>query len=123
MTEDNAADRARDGLGRSDADLLRLIAKDHARLALNAHHSASTLLEIAARLDAATQPPPAHDRMREALADIFEHYSDRDQAPGHSHDIPGIWDTDNEPALAGKPCDWCAKWESARAALQAQEAE
>lgn len=43
---------ARDSLGRSDADLLRLIAKDHARLAPNAYHSAETLREIAGRLDA-----------------------------------------------------------------------
>lgn len=37
---------------RSDADLLRLIAKDHARLAPNAYHSAETLEQIADRLDA-----------------------------------------------------------------------
>ncbi len=40
------------GEGRSDADLLRLIAKDHARLAPNAYHSAETLVQIADRLDA-----------------------------------------------------------------------
>lgn len=40
---------------RSDADLLRLIAQDHARLAPNAYHSAATLLQIADRLST----PPA----------------------------------------------------------------
>jgi hypothetical protein len=40
------------GEKRSDADLLRLIAKDHARLAPNAYHSAETLVQIADRLDA-----------------------------------------------------------------------
>jgi hypothetical protein len=38
---------------RTDAQLLRLIAKDHARLAPNAYHSAETLVQIADRLDAA----------------------------------------------------------------------
>lgn len=30
-------------------------------------------------------------------------------APGHSHQIPGIWDSDNGDR-AGKPCAWCLTW-------------
>ncbi|WP_312196557.1 hypothetical protein [Pseudomonas luteola] len=33
-------------------------------------------------------------------------------APGHCHQIPGIWDSDNG-AKAGKPCAWCAVWNNA----------
>lgn len=36
---------------RTDAHLLRLIAKDHERLAPNAHHSADCLRQIAARIE------------------------------------------------------------------------
>ena len=35
-------------------------------------------------------------------------------APGHCHDIHGVWDSDNG-ALAGKPCAWCAVWDKAKA--------
>lgn len=38
---------------RTDADLLRLIAKDHQRLAPNAYHTAETLRQIADRIAAA----------------------------------------------------------------------
>ena len=34
-------------------------------------------------------------------------------APGHGHEIPGVWDSDNG-ALAGKPCAWCAVWKKAK---------
>jgi hypothetical protein len=37
-------------------------------------------------------------------------------APGHGHEIPGVWDSDNGP-LAGEPCAWCALWNTARRAL------
>jgi hypothetical protein len=33
-------------------------------------------------------------------------------APGHSHGIPGIWDSDNGE-LAGKKCAWCEVWREA----------
>lgn len=42
---------------------------------------------------------------------------DRD-APGHSHDKPGIWDADNKPGVAGTKCQWCAEWGAARAAIR-----
>jgi hypothetical protein len=31
-------------------------------------------------------------------------------APGHCHSEPGIWDDDNMPDKAGKPCAWCLTW-------------
>lgn len=30
-------------------------------------------------------------------------------APGHCHEIPGVWDSDNG-AKAGKECGWCKTW-------------
>ncbi|HEX8555249.1 MAG TPA: hypothetical protein VF695_11125 [Sphingomonas sp.] len=57
--------------------------------------------------------------LKQGLADIFGHFKDRDQAPDHCHTVPGFWDDDSSNGdLAGKPCDWCAKWERARLALQ-----
>lgn len=40
----------------------------------------------------------------------------RGNAPGHGHAIPGVWDEDNG-ALAGKPCAWCALWAKGKAML------
>jgi hypothetical protein len=40
-------------------------------------------------------------------------YGVRSQAPGHLHQVPGIWDSDNGP-LAGTPCAKCALWEQIR---------
>ena len=56
--------------------------------------------------------------MRDLLQGVFDHYTDRDQGPGHAHTVPGIWDDDNPPELAGKPCEWCALWERVRQALK-----
>jgi hypothetical protein len=33
----------------------------------------------------------------------------RGNAPGHAHDVPGIWDDDNGD-LAGKSCALCLTW-------------
>ncbi|WP_186139372.1 hypothetical protein [Burkholderia gladioli] len=44
-----------------------------------------------------------------------------ENAPGHAHDVPGVWDTDNG-SKAGKPCAWCMTWNRARAALAASPA-
>lgn len=35
---------------------------------------------------------------------------DDGNAPGHAHSRPGIWDNDNKPGIAGKPCAWCLTW-------------
>lgn len=40
-------------------------------------------------------------------------YGTRLQAPGHHHQVPGIWDSDNGP-IAGKPCAKCALWQQIR---------
>lgn len=37
---------------------------------------------------------------------------ERGNAPGHSHQTPGIWDRDNG-ALAGKPCRLCDAYQRA----------
>lgn len=58
--------------------------------------------------------------LRHALGGIFAYFDGKrecQQAPGHCHDVPGIWDIDNDPSIAGKSCDWCAHWNAARAAL------
>lgn len=39
-----------------------------------------------------------------------------ENAPGHDHAVPGIWDGDNGPK-AGTACAWCMTWNRARAAL------
>lgn len=39
-------------------------------------------------------------------------------APGHGHEIPGVWNSDNG-ALAGKECAWCAAWNTAVRMLDA----
>ncbi|WP_186121448.1 hypothetical protein [Burkholderia gladioli] len=41
-----------------------------------------------------------------------------ENAPGHAHDVLGVWDSDNG-SKAGKPCAWCMTWNRARAALAA----
>lgn len=41
---------------------------------------------------------------------------DDGNAPGHGHEIPGIWDDDNGK-LAGQPCAWCALWNRAKAMI------
>lgn len=56
-------------------------------------------------------------KMREALAGIIQHFSVtrwRDNAPGHGHLTPGVWDDDvSNGSNAGQPCEWCAEWKAA----------
>ncbi|CAJ8802332.1 Uncharacterised protein [Burkholderia pseudomallei] len=49
-------------------------------------------------------------------------YRGIENAPGHAHDRPGIWDSDNG-AKAGTQCAWCATWNAARAALAQRQGE
>lgn len=67
---------------------------------------------------------------RDLLAAVVRETDDREyeypwdgaeNAPGHAHDVPGIWDADNGKK-AGKPCAWCMTWNRARAALAASPA-
>ena len=67
-TEDNGEVVQADGLGRTDADLLRLIAKDHERLAPNAYHSAETLRQIADRLAGRQSPDSLVEGIQRAIA-------------------------------------------------------
>lgn len=62
---------------------------------------------------------------REILAAVLREHPEqtwrRDgNAPGHGHDIPGIWDSDNG-SLAGKPCAWCLTWKTAVEAIAAMK--
>lgn len=59
------------------------------------------------------------------FAQLLDQLGERDRgdgnAPGHCHEIPGIWDSDNGKK-AGKQCAWCATWNEAkrvRAAIDA----
>ena len=52
--------------------------------------------------------------LRELLVQLCENPGIREDgnAPGHAHEVPGVWDSDNGE-LAGKPCAWCAVWAKA----------
>lgn len=52
------------------------------------------------------------DIVRSFANEIPHRSAVRGNAPGHGHDVPGIWDSDNSP-LAGKECAWCKTWHSA----------
>jgi hypothetical protein len=47
---------------------------------------------------------------------------DGGNAPGHSHSRPGIWDDDNVPSKAGKPCAWCLTWSKFTALIERERA-
>ena len=53
------------------------------------------------------------DELLAAISSIVEEvphrHGSRGNAPGHGHDVAGIWDDDNG-ALAGKECGWCKAW-------------
>lgn len=58
------------------------------------------------------------ERAAASFAPIFAHLDNPPGAPGHTHRVPGIWDDDvSNGDRAGKPCEWCAQWEVARATL------
>ena len=68
--------------------------------------------------------PDKSDEWREALEAVMREMPDRGyrgNAPGHAHQIPGVWDSDNVPALAGNPCAWCLAYKTARTLLAASE--
>lgn len=60
-------------------------------------------------------------KQRDELLEVFQlvisEMTHRDMldgnAPGHSHEIPGVWDSDNGE-LAGMNCAWCAVWKKAK---------
>jgi hypothetical protein len=58
---------------------------------------------------------------RAALTAVVREHPNDDHdgnAPGHSHLIPGVWDSDNGKK-AGKPCHWCATWNRAKTLVEA----
>lgn len=70
-------------------------------------------------------PPDALDALRRLVAAIIDDDGDDDDenAPGHAHWVPGVWDDDNHPSIAGLPCELCAAWRNARAVLSAHDGE
>lgn len=62
--------------------------------------------------DMAFRPSWLRDEDREILEAVRRELDRGNQdgnAPGHGHEVPGIWDSDNG-ARAGKPCAWCLTW-------------
>lgn len=55
----------------------------------------------------------AESPAEEILAYIVEYLDEGDQAPGHCHEKPGIWDEDNRDK-AGQRCYWCELWATAK---------
>jgi len=58
--------------------------------------------------------------IREVAKDKYDRYpkvwSGIENAPGHAHQIKGVWDSDNG-SIAGTDCSWCIAWNEARKAL------
>lgn len=56
--------------------------------------------------------------LKALMAELLVQLGERDRgdgnAPGHAHEVPGVWDSDNGK-LAGKPCAWCKTWAKAKA--------
>jgi hypothetical protein len=60
-----------------------------------------------------------NDRFRELMAAVAREKPRSlsyppGNAPGHSHAIPGVWDSDNGDK-AGTECGWCKVWNAAMA--------
>lgn len=66
------------------------------------------------------------DKLRHLLSRLLEEESMHDRgdgnAPGHCHEVPGVWDRDNGKK-AGKPCAWCALWAEAKATILTPNAD
>lgn len=73
-----------------------------------------------AELEAQRVPDEFADVMRAVFAEMEARDGHRGNAPGHAHEVPGIWDDDNGD-LAGQPCAWCALWNKAAAMLAAAQ--
>ena len=69
------------------------------------------------------QEPLSNDFL-EILEAVRRELDDGDKsgnAPGHVHDVPGIWDSDNYKK-AGKPCSWCAAWKKFTELIDSEKA-
>lgn len=80
----------------------------------------------AVHLDIYTAPPqrkPLSDEDKAILEAVHRELDDQDysgDAPGHSHRIPGIWDSDNGDK-AGEPCAWCLTWKKFTALIEREK--
>lgn len=58
-----------------------------------------------------------NDKLRGLLIELLTQLGELDRgdgnAPGHAHEIPGVWDS-AYGVPAGKPCAWCALWAEAK---------
>lgn len=65
-----------------------------------------------AQAGAVQQPAAAGDltEVARAVIEQLEKSSSKPDAPGHSHQVAGVWDIGNKPEIAGKSCEWCALW-------------
>lgn len=85
-----------------------------------------SLMEIANRRAEIEQVRSERDEMRKALAGWHAQYTamygNRLQAPGHSHDRPGVWDRDNGE-LADVACAQCQVWRLASEEAIKEQAE
>ncbi|MBB5546630.1 hypothetical protein [Paraburkholderia fungorum] len=70
-------------------------------------------------------PVPADASWRDLLEAVLREVEDgeylgpwsgAENAPGHGHDVPGIWDSHNG-VKSGMQCAWCMTWNKARSAL------
>ena len=57
------------------------------------------------------------NRLKGLICAMVDHLERRQgyrsgNAPGHSHEVPGVWDMDNGE-LAGIKCSWCELWREA----------
>ena len=76
-----------------------------------------------------TTPPAAQPAMPltdedRAILEAVRREMDEDDdgnAPGHRHQITGVWDDDNGE-LAGKPCAWCLTWKKFTALIEREAA-
>jgi hypothetical protein len=57
----------------------------------------------------------------EAVRRELDRQTNRGNAPGHGHEVPGIWDYDNGQ-LAGLPCAWCLTWKKFTALIDRDRA-
>jgi hypothetical protein len=74
-------------------------------------------VELGQAIDAAIVAIEQRDELLKTFGLVIDELESRHgndgNAPGHGHEIPGVWDNDNGK-LAGKPCAWCAVWAKAK---------
>lgn len=102
----------RDALGSAPATPVPVFesVRDAASAVYEAHMAATPVQSVPA-----SEPQDAVIRV--LLCRLVDQLGERDRgggnAPGHGHDVPGVWDSDNG-AKAGTACAWCALWAEAK---------